>query len=179
MEHLNKNMDLKSKIREVPDFPTKGINFKDITTLLKDNEALRYVAAQIVAEFSDKKITKVLGVESRGFILGGAIACELNAGFVPVRKKGKLPSDKIAESYQLEYGTDSIEVHRDAVSPDDVVLIHDDLLATGGTINAVLNLVKKVGVSSIYFSFICDLGFIVTPFKNNLKKYHPHILVTY
>ena len=172
-------MDLKSKIREVSDFPTKGISFKDITTLLKDNEALRYVAAQIVEEFSDKKITKVLGVESRGFILGGVIACELNAGFVPVRKKGKLPAEIITESDQLEYGTDSVEIHKDALSADDVVLIHDDLLATGGTTNAVLNLVRKVGVSAVYFSFICDLGFIKTPFKDSLKNYNPHILITY
>ncbi len=172
-------MDLKSLIREVPDFPSKGINFKDITTLLKNGEALRYVSSQIVEEFSERKITKVLGIESRGFILGGLLACELNAGFVPVRKKGKLPAEKIAETYQLEYGTDSIEIHRDALSPDDVVLIHDDLLATGGTTNAVLNLVKKVGVSQIYLSFICDLGFIETDFKKDLQQYKPHILVTY
>lgn len=173
------NMDIKSKIREVSDFPSMGISFKDITTLLKDKEALRFVSAQIVEEFSGKNITKVLGIESRGFILGGIIACELNAGFVPVRKKGKLPAEIIAESYKLEYGTDSIEIHRDALSPDDVVLIHDDLLATGGTTNAVLNLVRKMGVSSIYFSFICDLGFIETPYKNNVKMFNPHILVTY
>lgn len=172
-------MNLKSMIREVPDFPTKGISFKDITTLLKDHEALRYTSRQIVEEFSGRNITKVLGIESRGFILGGILACELNAGFVPVRKKGKLPAEKIAESYQLEYGTDSIEIHRDALSPGDVVLIHDDLLATGGTTNAVLNLVKKVGVSEIYLSFICDLGFIKTDFKENLQVYKPHILVTY
>jgi adenine phosphoribosyltransferase len=172
-------MELKSLIREIPDFPTKGINFKDITTLLKDSEALQYVAHQIVEEFQEKNITKVLGIESRGFILGGILACELNAGFIPVRKKGKLPADKISESYQLEYGMDSIEIHRDALSADDVVLIHDDLLATGGTTNAVLNLVRKVGVKAIYLSFICDLGFIKTPGKNNLQQYNPHILVTY
>ena len=172
-------MDLKSKIREIPDFPTKGINFKDITTLLKDNEALRYVSEKIVEEFKDKNITKVLGVESRGFILGGLIACSLNAGFVPVRKKGKLPAEKISETYLLEYGTDSIEIHRDALSPGDVVLIHDDLLATGGTTNAVLNLVNKAGVTDIYLSFICNLEFIKTPFKEKLKKYNPHVLVNY
>lgn len=172
-------MDLKSLIREVPDFPSKGINFKDITTLLKDNEALQYVTRVIADEFIEKKITKVLGIESRGFILGGILACELNAGFVPVRKKGKLPADKITETYQLEYGTDSIEIHRDALTADDVVLIHDDLLATGGTTNAVLNLVGKLGISTIYLSFICNLGFIETDYKQNLKKYNPHILVTY
>ena len=98
---------------------------------------------------------------------------------VPVRKKGKLPADKITETYQLEYGTDSIEIHRDALTADDVVLIHDDLLATGGTTNAVLNLVGKLGISTIYLSFICNLGFIETDYKQNLKKYNPHILVTY
>jgi adenine phosphoribosyltransferase len=172
-------MDIKSKIREIPDFPSKGIDFKDITTLLKEPEALRYVANKIVEEFRDKKITKVLGIESRGFILGGAIACELNAGFVPVRKKGKLPAEKIAETYQLEYGVDTIEIHRDALSADDVLLIHDDLLATGGTIHAVLNLVKKVGVQVVYLSFICDLAFIQTEHKNLIRQYNPHILVTY
>ena len=172
-------MDLKNLIREVPDFPTKGIGFKDITTLLKDHQALRYTSSRIVEQFRDKKITKVLGIESRGFILGGVLAFELNAGFVPVRKKGKLPAEKIAQTYHLEYGTDAIEIHRDALSPDDVVLIHDDLLATGGTTNAVLNLVKKVGVSSIYLSFICDLGFIQNPSKQSLQAYNPHILVTY
>ncbi len=172
-------MDIKSKIREIPDFPTKGINFKDITTLLKDKDALRFVTNIIVEKFKGKNITKVLGIESRGFIFGGILACELGAGFVPVRKKGKLPAEKISESYQLEYGTDSIEIHRDALLPNDIVLIHDDLLATGGTTNAVLNLVKKAGVSTIYFSFICELGFIETLHKKNLQQYNPHILVTY
>ncbi len=172
-------MDLKNMIREVPDFPTKGIGFKDITTLLKDQDALRYTSNRIVQEFRGKNITKVLGIESRGFILGGLLAYELNAGFVPVRKKGKLPAETLSESYQLEYGTDSIEIHRDALSPDDVVLIHDDLLATGGTTNAVLSLVKKVGVSVIYLSFICDLSFIKNEFKENLEVYKPHSLVSY
>ena len=172
-------MDLKSRIREVPDFPKKGISFKDITTLLKDHEALKYVSKQIVDEFKDHKITKVLGIESRGFILGGLIACELDAGFVPVRKKGKLPAEKIAESYQLEYGVDSIEVHRDALSADDVVLVHDDLLATGGTTNAVINLLQRVGVTKIYLSFICDLAFIETSNKSRIQQFEPHILVSY
>ena len=172
-------MDLKSKIREIPDFPSKGISFKDITTLLKEPEALKYVAKTIVEEFRDKKVTKVLGIESRGFILGGAIACELNAGFVPVRKKGKLPAEKIAETYQLEYGAYTIEIHRDALSPDDVLLIHDDLLATGGTTHAVLNLIKKVGVQDIYLSYICDLAFIQNEHKNLIRQYNPQILVTY
>jgi adenine phosphoribosyltransferase len=172
-------MDLKSKIREVPDFPTKGISFKDITTLLKEKEAFRYVTNEIVAEFKEKRISKVLGIESRGFIVGGALANELNAGFVPVRKKGKLPAEKISETYKLEYGTDTIEMHRDAISEDDIVLIHDDLLATGGTAHAVYNMVKRVGVKKVYFSFICDLEFIETDHKKRLKEFKPHVLVKY
>jgi len=172
-------MDLKSKIREIPDFPTKGINFKDITTLLKDNEAFRYVTKEIVSEFREKHISKVLGIESRGFIIGGALANELNAGFVPVRKKGKLPAEKVSETYELEYGADTIEMHRDALSEEDVVLIHDDLLATGGTVHAVYNMVKRAGVKTVYFSFICDLEFIQTAQKNIIHQFNPHVLVKY
>lgn len=172
-------MDLKKLIREVPDFPTEGISFKDITTLLKDKDALRFVADAIITNFKDKGITKVLGIESRGFILGGLLANELNAGFVPVRKKGKLPFNKISETYALEYGFDCVEMHADALDKDDVVLIHDDLLATGGTAYAVLKMLKSVGVENIYFSFICDLGFINTPHKDLISNYQPHILVKY
>lgn len=178
-QKIKTTMDLKSKIREIPDFPTKGINFKDITTLLKEKDAFRFVTSEIVSEFREKKISKVLGIESRGFIVGGALANELNAGFVPVRKKGKLPAEKISETYELEYGTDTIEMHRDALSSEDVVLIHDDLLATGGTANAVYNMVKKAGVKSVYFSFICDLEFIKTPQKDIIQELNPHILVKY
>lgn len=172
-------MNLKSKIREVPDFPTKGISFKDITTLLKENDAFHFVINEIVSEFKGKNISKVLGIESRGFIVGGALANELNAGFVPARKIGKLPAEKISETYKLEYGTDTIEMHCDAISEDDIVLIHDDLLATGGTANAVYNMVKRVGVKSVYFSFICDLEFIQTPQKKVIQNLNPHILVKY
>ena len=172
-------MDLKSIIREVPDFPKKGINFIDITTLIKDKDAFRYVANEIVEEFRGRKITKVLGIESRGFIFGGVLAKELDAGFIPVRKKGKLPAIKISETYDLEYGTDTIEIHSDALNKDDVVLIHDDLLATGGTASAVLNMLEKIGIQNIYFSFICDLEFLATPQKERINKYNPHILVKY
>lgn len=172
-------MDLISIIREIPDFPTKGISFKDITTLLKDKEAFRFVTDEIVIKFKDKHISKVLGIESRGFIFGGALARELDAGFVPVRKKGKLPADKISETYELEYGKDTIEMHSDAISQEDVVLIHDDLLATGGTANAVYNMVKRAGVKNIYFSFVCDLEFIKTPQKEVIQNFNPHILVKY
>jgi adenine phosphoribosyltransferase len=172
-------MNLKDKIREVPDFPKKGINFIDITTLLKDKEAIQYITGKIVDEFRDKKISKVLGIEARGFILGGILAHELRAGFVPVRKKGKLPSNVISETYQLEYGTDTVEVHSDALSEEDVVLIHDDLLATGGTAQAVLNMIKQIGIKKVHFSFLCDLEFIQTPEKEILKQFDPHILVKY
>lgn len=172
-------MNLKSVIREVPDFPKKGINFIDITTLIKDKEAFRFVSKTIIDHFKDKKITKVLGIESRGFIFGGVLANELNAGFVPVRKQGKLPAVKISETYDLEYGSDTIEIHSDALSENDVVLIHDDLLATGGTANAVLNILKKVGIQNIYFSFICDLEFLSTPQKDIIKRFDPYILVKY
>ncbi len=172
-------MDLKGIIRQVPDFPKEGITFIDITTLVKNKDAFRFVAEKMVAEFKDKNITKVLGVESRGFIFGGVLANELNAGFVPVRKKGKLPADKISETYELEYGTDCIEIHSDGLDKNDVVLIHDDLLATAGTARAVLNIVNSVGIKTIYFSFLCDLEFIQNSNKEIIYKHNPQILVKY
>lgn len=172
-------MDIKKVIREIPDYPKKGINFKDVTTLFKNREAMRFVTDSIVEEFKGKGITKVVGLEARGFILGGAVADRLNAGFVPVRKRGKLPCEIIAETYELEYGTDSVEMHVDALDENDVVLIHDDLLATGGTASAALKLAKQRGVKEIYFSFICDLEFINTPNKEVIKEYKPQILVRY
>lgn len=179
MEQNQYIMDLKSKIREIPDFPVDGISFKDITTLLKEHESFEFVVDGIVSEFQHKNITKVVGIEARGFIFGGAVAKELKAGFVPVRKKGKLPAEKISETYKLEYGYDTIEMHSDALSEEDVVLIHDDLLATGGTAHAVYNMVKNAGIQAIYFSFICDLGFIQTPQKEIIQSLNPHIFVKY
>lgn len=172
-------MELKNLIRQVPDFPKKGINFIDITTLIKNKKAFQYVAKLIVDEFAGEGITKVLGIESRGFIFGGVLAKELDVGFIPVRKEGKLPSVKISETYDLEYGTDTVEIHSDALDKNDIVLIHDDLLATGGTANAVLKMVQSVGIKNIYFSFICDLEFIQTPSKETIGKFNPHILVKY
>lgn len=172
-------MDLKKYIREVADFPQPGISFKDITTLIGDAAAYREVVDQITAHFANQGITRVVSLESRGFIVGGALAYRLGAGFVPIRKAGKLPASTIAMSYDLEYGTDTIEIHADALTPQDVVLIHDDLLATGGTALAALNLVRKMKVSRIYLSFICDLQFIQTPLKEELQKYEPHVLVSY
>ena len=172
-------MDLKKEIREVPNYPKEGINFKDITTLFKSKEAVKYVIGAISDNFREKGITKVVGLEARGFVFGGAVANELDAGFVPVRKKGKLPCDIITETYDLEYGTDSVEMHVDALDKNDIVLIHDDLLATGGTAVAALKLAQQCGVEKIYFSFICDLEFIRTPNKDILSKYETQVLVKY
>lgn len=172
-------MDLKKEIREIQDYPKKGINFKDITTLISNHKALNFVVNSIVEEFETKGITKVVGLEARGFICGGAIAGKLDAGFVPIRKPNKLPFEVIRETYELEYGTDEVEMHVDALNKNDIVLIHDDLLATGGSAMAALNLVKQCGVKNIYFSFICDLEFISTPKKNEIFKYDSHVLVKY
>lgn len=172
-------MDLKNTIREIQDYPKEGINFKDITTLIKNADAFDYVVEEISSEFKNAKITKVVALEARGFIFGGAIAKELNAGFVPVRKRNKLPGEFISESYELEYGTDRVEMHTDAISPDDVVLIHDDLLATGGTALAALNLVKRMGVEKVQFSFVCDLKFINTPQKEIINSHKVQVLVNY
>ena len=172
-------MDLKKEIREIQDYPKEGINFKDITTLVKNPAAFNFVVDSIVKEFKEKGITKVVALEARGFIFGGALASKLDAGFVPVRKKGKLPFDVITETYQLEYGEDRIEMHVDGLERNDVVLIHDDILATGGTALATLNLVKKLGVDKVFFSFVCDLEFIDTPQKQVLQDYNKHVLVKY
>jgi adenine phosphoribosyltransferase len=172
-------MKLKEYVRTVEDYPIAGISFKDITTLLKDPVAFKNVVDQISEYCQGKGITKIVSLESRGFIVGGAVAYCVNAGFVPIRKKGKLPSVVISESYELEYGVDSIEMHVDALTEDDVVLIHDDLLATGGTALAALNLVKQMNVKKIYFSFICDLTFIQTEKKNELANYEAHSVIQY
>lgn len=172
-------MDFKKYIREIPNYPKQGVSFKDITTLFKDKKALKGVVDEISQNFSQKGITQVLCLEARGFITGGAIACNLDAGFVPARKVGKLPYNTISETYQLEYGSDTIEIHEDALEESDVVLIHDDLLATGGTALAALKLVERLKVKKVYFSFISDLTFIETPEKEQLKKYDIHTLIEY
>ena len=148
---------LKSKIREVPDFPQKGILFWDLTTAFKDPRALHVIGWDLSQLYRDKGITKVVGIESRGFIAGSILAFELGAGFVPARKPGKLPADTISKTYGKEYGKDTIEMHRDAITPDDVVLIHDDVLATGGTMAAAYDLVKSVNPRKIYINFIIEL----------------------
>ncbi|MCX4331892.1 MAG: adenine phosphoribosyltransferase [Paramuribaculum sp.] len=148
---------LKSKIREVPDFPQKGILFWDLTTAFKDPRALHIIGWDLSQLYSDKGITKVVGIESRGFIAGSIVAFELGAGFVPARKPGKLPADTVSVSYDKEYGKDTIEIHRDAITSDDVVLIHDDVLATGGTMAAVYDLVKSMNPRKIYINFIVEI----------------------
>ena len=172
-------MELKNCVRVIENYPLDGISFKDITTLLMDPKAFKQVVDEISTYYKNKGITKVVSLEARGFIVGGAVAYCINAGFVPIRKKGKLPSSILSESYELEYGVDSIEIHTDALTEDDVVLIHDDLLATGGTALAAINLVKQMHVKKIYLSFICDLTFLKTEKKLELDKYESHSVIQY
>lgn len=148
---------LRSVVRNIPDFPIKGIQFKDVTPLFKTKESLSILTDVLLEDYKDKGITKVVGIESRGFIMGPIMALELGAGFVPIRKPGKLPAETFEESYQKEYGLDKIQIHKDALQPDDVVLLHDDLLATGGTMGAAYKLVKKMDVKKVYVNFIIEL----------------------
>lgn len=150
----------RQSIRDVLDFPKKGIVFKDITTLLKEYEHLAIVAEHISDYYKNKGITKVVGLESRGFILGGLIAYKLGAGFVPIRKPGKLPYGVFSEKYTLEYGFDEIQVHKDALDENDVVLLHDDLLATGGTAAASIDLINNFKVKDIHINFLIELDFL-------------------
>lgn len=149
---------IKSKIRDVQDFPSKGVLFRDLTTAFKDPRALHIIGWDLSQLYRDKGVTKVVGIESRGFIAGSILAFELGAGFVPCRKPGKLPADTIRQEYAKEYGTDVIEIHRDAITPDDVVVIHDDVLATGGTMAAAYKLVKSLNPKKIYINFIVELA---------------------
>ena len=152
--------DLSSHIRTVPDFPKPGIGFKDITTLLKDGNALCKSVDEMAAMFSGKKIDKIVGIESRGFIFGTALAYKWKVGFILVRKPGKLPAETISQEYELEYGTDKIEIHKDAISPGDKILIIDDLLATGGTAAATVELIKKLGGDIQGIGFLIELTFL-------------------
>jgi adenine phosphoribosyltransferase len=151
---------LRNAVRNVPDFPKKGIQFKDITTLLKDPALYDYVINQFVSHYRDMGITRVVAIESRGFILGGVIAHRLGAGFIPVRKPGKLPAQVFRKTYELEYGEDALEIHRDALVKEDIVLLHDDLLATGGTTLAALDLINLFRVRKIYLGYIIELDFL-------------------
>ena len=148
---------LKKNLRKIPDFPKPGILFYDVTTLFKNPECLQSIIDELYEMYKDKGITKVVGIESRGFILGGALAARLGAGFVMARKPGKLPAETIEETYAKEYGTDTIQIHKDAIDENDVVLLHDDLLATGGTMAAAYRLVKKCGAKNIFVNFVIEL----------------------
>jgi len=170
-------MNIDSYIRDVPDFPKKGIIFKDITPLLKDADALKYTAETLSSFLKDTPIDIVVGMESRGFIFGPMLAEKLNAGFVPVRKSGKLPSEKIYESFQLEYGTDTLEIHIDAIKKGDKVLIHDDVIATGGTANAVCKLVERLGGEVVQLNFLIELEFLKG--REQLKGYDVQSLLKY
>ena len=149
---------VRQKIRDVYDFPKPGIIFRDLTTMFKDARAMHIVGWDLAQLYRDKGVTKVVGIESRGFIGGAIMAYEIGAGFVPARKPGKLPADTVRADFAKEYGTDTIEIHRDAITPDDVVVIHDDLLATGGTMAAAYKLVKSLNPKKIYINFIIELS---------------------
>ena len=148
---------LSAAVRNIPDFPIPGIQFKDITTLFQSPEHLKDLSEILLERYRNRGITKVVGIESRGFFMGPALAIQLGAGFVPVRKPGKLPFDVMEETYTKEYGEDTIQIHEDALTKEDVVLIHDDLLATGGTMVAAHKLVKKMDVKKIYINFLIEL----------------------
>ena len=147
-------------IRNIPDFPKPGILFKDITTALKRPEIFNYICETTFDYYKDKKITKVVGIESRGFILGAVLASKLNAGFVPIRKPDKLPAPVFSKSYSLEYGENILNIHQDALEKDDIVLLHDDLMATGGSANAAIDLINIFQVKKIYLNFVCELAFL-------------------
>ena len=153
---MNKELLLEN-LRTVPDFPIPGILFFDVTTLFKNGVCLRELEDALYDIYKDKGITKVVGIESRGFVMGALLAARLGAGFIPARKPGKLPAETIQESFAKEYGTDTIEIHKDAITENDVVLIHDDLLATGGTAKAAYNLVKKFGPKEVFVNFILEI----------------------
>ncbi|MEM9291787.1 MAG: adenine phosphoribosyltransferase [Acidobacteriota bacterium] len=169
--------DLKQYIREVPDYPKPGILFYDITTLLADPKALRMTCDRFVWLFHESKIDKVVGMESRGFLFGPIVAYDLNAGFVPVRKPNKLPSETISQSYDLEYGTDTLEIHKDAIKPGERVLIADDLIATGGTALATAKLVEKLGGVVAGFGFVIELDFLDG--RKKLEGYSVESLIRY
>lgn len=155
---MKENSELLLKnLRCIPDWPKKGVNFRDVTTLFKSPECLREITDEMYELYKDKGITKIVGIESRGFVMSSALALKLGAGIVLCRKPGKLPCDTVQESYAKEYGKDTIEIHRDAIDENDVILLHDDLLATGGTMKAACNLVKKFHPKKVYCNFIIEL----------------------
>ena len=151
------NETLLQNLRSIPDFPVKGINFRDVTTLFKSAECLHIMEDELYELYKDKGITKIVGIESRGFVMASALAVRLGAGVVLCRKPGKLPAETVQETYNKEYGTDTIEIHKDAIDENDVVLLHDDLLATGGTMKAALDLVNKFKPKKTYMNFLIEL----------------------
>lgn len=178
MENLEERMeDIKKYIREIPDWPKKGVSFKDITTLLKNKDAYKKAVDILCQRYKDKKIDKVICIEARGFILGGAIAHNIGAGVVPVRKKGKLPHKTHAVTYELEYGTDTLEIHQDAIEPGERVLIVDDVLATGGTMSAVAELVEKLKGEIVEIAFWLELTFLHG--RDKLKDYPLFVISKY
>ncbi len=170
-------MDFKSYIRDVPDFPKPGILFKDITPLLQDYAALNSAADNLIENLTKGSIDKVVGMESRGFIFGPMLADRLEAGFVPVRKPGKLPYKTLSESYNLEYGTDTLEIHVDGIAKGDRILIHDDVLATGGTALATTKLVEKLGGIIVQCNFLIELSFLNG--REKIKPFEVKSLITY
>ncbi|HEX3176614.1 MAG TPA: adenine phosphoribosyltransferase [Methylomirabilota bacterium] len=169
--------ELRAKIRDIKDFPTEGILFRDITTLLKDGPAFRAVVDMLAAQYTGQRVDVVVGIESRGFIFGGALAHELGAGFVPVRKLGKLPGKTIEVEYELEYGRDALAVHEDGIGAGERVLAVDDLLATGGTMAATLRLVEQLGGKVVGVAFMIELAFLKG--RDKLKNYPLHSLIVY
>lgn len=169
--------DLKEHIRDIPDFPKEGIIFKDVTTLLKDKDAFKKSIDLLARKFKDEKIAQVVGVEARGFIFGAALAYKLGVGFIPVRKKGKLPGKTKSVTYTLEYGTDSLEIHEDAIKPKTRVLIVDDLLATGGTIEAVSRLIREQKAVVAGIAFLIELQFLKG--KERLKDFDVYSVLKY
>lgn len=170
-------MDYKSFIREIPDFPRPGILFYDITTLLKDPQGYRAVIDDLTARYRDDRISKVVGIESRGFIIGAPLAYNLGSGFVPVRKSGKLPADVFEVKYNLEYGASSLAIHRDAVAMEERVLVVDDLLATGGTAAATVDLLRKLGAEIVGCAFMIELRFLQG--RQKIEDCEVHSLMTY
>jgi adenine phosphoribosyltransferase len=169
--------DLRAKIRDIKDFPTEGVLFKDITTLLKDAPAFRYVIDHLASRYQRAGVEVVVGIESRGFIFGGALAHQIKAGFVPVRKLGKLPGKTIEVEYELEYGRDALAIHEDAIKAGQKVLAVDDLLATGGTMAATLRLIEQLGGQVVGVAFMIELAFLHG--REKLKQYPLHSLITY
>lgn len=170
-------MDLAQYIRNIPDWPKPGVIFRDITTLLKVPEAFREAVDRLAEPFMDKGIDLVVSIEARGFIFGGALAYKLGAGFIPARKPGKLPAETVRQEYALEYGTDAVEIHKDAIKPGQKVLLFDDVLATGGTMEATAKLVEKLGGEVVGIAFLIDLTYLKG--REKLTKYPIHALIYY